>query len=322
MEIKVENLLPSNFREYLKNSLLDSLTYKHPYIPTKFLYTPSGSEFFKKFTELNNNHSAQLEKNVLDNFSDLESMLSKSFIIVELGAGDFDRTLNIVTKAMGNKNYHFWAIDVSPEPTLSTLKLLQKNSNCFCKLILADYELNDIYLHLSREIENIHILWFGNTCVNVLPDKLKNILKKILPISGINRTLTIGINLSTPSDEKCDNLLYNDSMGYFSEFRKSSLQLIEKELHVIIPWNELTWITRFSNRQNAYISTFRSRIKWSIKIDSTIIDFLSNEEIIVGYSHAYSFTTFKHLVSECGWEILQMKSDDSNGYCIIILKPI
>lgn len=322
--IIVENYLPLNFKSYLKETVSRSLASKVMHIPTKFLYTERGSKLFQKFTELNNNHSSQLEKEVIGNFSEFDVALQTSNILVELGAGSFERTLNIVSKVKANKEYHFWAVDFSIEPALTTIKKLHYlNNKCICKLILADYELPLLNSLIGPQIENVNILWLGNSCVNIFPEMLESIFKELKARNGIDRTLSIGINLSRPSSQLCEELLYSDKQGFFAEFRKSSLQLLEEELDLNIPWHSLSWKTYYREDINAYVSVFSSDQDWTLTIGAkNSFEIRKYTEVVVGYSHTYTLNELNVIIKNSGWHIHKMSKDERTGYAILILKSL
>jgi L-histidine N-alpha-methyltransferase len=322
--ITVHDHLPADFTSYVKETIATSLYSPIPHIPTRLLYTEEGSALFKQFTESNKQHSSQLEKTVMESFPAFDRVLQASDVLVELGAGSFERTLRVITKIKPNAAYAFWAVDCALEPAFTALKKLHRlNNNCSCRLLLADYELPVLKTLIGPAIGNMTILWLGNSCVNVFPAQLESILENVQPQKNVDRTLAIGINLAAPSNERCEQLLYHDKQGLFAAFRMSSLKLLEKELNVTIPWQQLRWKTYYRESIHAYVSAFASNAEWEMPIDANNrFVFKKDAEIIVGYSHAYTFEELNAVIKRSGWYIQAQQKDEQSGYAILLLKPI
>lgn len=288
--------------------VLQGLTAKNKYLPSKYFYDANGSKIFQEIMHMPEYYLTDSEFEILS----LQSKqivntieFEQPFNIIELGAGDGFKTFKLLEYLVNHEiDFNYVPIDISREAidTLSE-KLLKRLPNLSIQAKLGDYfkSLND----LKKSDTPSLLLFLGSNIGNYVDDKADELL------TLFNNNMKSGDKLLIGFDLKKNPLViqkaYLDDGGITKKFNLNLLLRINRELDADFKIDDFDFYSYYNpNTGNvkSYIVSLRNQVV-HIKKLKTFIKFRYDELIWTELSRKYTLDEIEELAQKNKFNIDQ-----------------
>jgi L-histidine N-alpha-methyltransferase len=118
-------LHPEELQQALANDVREGLSAKPKVLPPKWFYDAQGSELFDKITRLPEYYPTEAERSILAEYAGLIADLSDADTLVELGAGNADKTRVLLDALRSHGSLERYVpFDVSESALVSASKMI------------------------------------------------------------------------------------------------------------------------------------------------------------------------------------------------------
>ena len=306
----------------LAEDVLAGLSQQPKTLPSKWFYDDYGSELFEEITNLPEYYVTRREEEILlENAAEI-ARLSRATELVELGAGNSEKTRALLdamsAPGNGSRLERFVLFDVSEDPVRQTAKTLRKQyPELEIEGIVGDFD------HHLDEIDHSHRCLFillGGTIGNLNTSERKNFLTNVASTMKADDTFLLGTDLVKSSDRL--HAAYNDSQGVTARFNLNILNVINQDLdanfdltqfqHVAV-WNaENSWIEmrlKSLSRQKVLIG----------QLDEEIV-FEEGEEMRTEISTKFLTEQVVSELNQAGLEVLKYWTDSKQDFQLTLGK--
>lgn len=212
-------------------SVIEGLSSKKKRLSSRYFYDDEGSRIFKNIMQMPEYYLTDSEFEILEEQSEKIHQLidfNVPFSIVELGAGDGQKTIQLLKYLSDNEvDFEYTPIDISAE----ALEMLSANIT----ESLPDLAINPMvgdYFHMLSELKSeekpMVVLFLGSNIGNFPLSNAQQFLKQIAKSMNEGDKLILGVDL-----QKNPNTIkkaYDDDSGYTRAFNMNLLQRINREL--------------------------------------------------------------------------------------------
>jgi len=321
-KIKNKKVVFSDFLQKIDDidfvkEIIDGLSSKQKYIPSKFFYDTRGSGLFDEITKLDEYYPTRTEKSILKTIASHIVLKIKDKDIVELGSGDGSK-MQILINAVPRdflENIQYFPVDYSME---SIEKTSEKLSDDFPELkihgVIADF-LSQIDMIPRRSTRLF--CFFGSTLGNLTTVMAWEFIKDIRASMQKNDEFLLGIDMV--KEKKVMEKAYNDSRHITSAFNKNILNVS----------NEIAG-TNFNTDNFEHLAFFNeseSRIEMHLKAKKKLrisSIYLSNditiekgETIHTENSHKYTPEFINNLAEICNFKVLDVYTDKNKWFSVV-----
>jgi L-histidine N-alpha-methyltransferase len=201
---------------------------EHPRsLPAKWLYDERGGVLFGQITQLPEYYPTRAEARILREVEADLPLLAPARTIVELGAGDSPKTLQLVSAcAQRGSLERFVAFDIDEESLRRcTTRVASTVPDIDVSGVLADM-VHD--LHLLPDGEQVLVALLGSTIGNFLPAQRHAFYRDVAARLRAGSWMLVGYDLV--KDPAVIEAAYNDSAGVTSQFTHNILTMLNREL--------------------------------------------------------------------------------------------
>ncbi len=293
------------------------LTSKNKFLPSKYFYDTKGSEIFIEIMNMPEYYLTNAEHEIfknqaLDLLKAFDIQEDEYFELIELGAGDGSKTIELLKALNGNFKFDYKPIDISS----GALNQLKKNIQDELPNLKIDLEQGDFFEKLyelqSNKTKKI-VLFLGSTLGNMedtlardfLAEISKNLNKKDLLLIGLDQIKEKGIVYPA----------YNDPNGITSSFNLNLLERINKEFRANFDLKYFEHRPEYSEKTGIAKSFLKSMKNQCVKIEDLdlTITFEKEEQIFMEISRKYNDPILKDLIENSDFRI-KHKFQDSKKY--------
>lgn len=303
--------------------VLAGLSAEHKYLSSKYFYDDNGSRIFQEIMNMPEYYLTDAEFEILSMQSQqiFETLqFSKSFNIIELGAGDGFKTFKLLEYLVNSKvNFKYIPIDISQE----AIDILTANLKERLPDLNVEPKVGDYFEILKSNKESDYqslLLFLGSNVGNYEEDKAEELL------SLFNRSMKKGDKLLIGIDLKKNPIVihnaYYDKHGITKRFNLNLLLRINRELGADFKIDDFDFYCHYNpdtGEVKSYIVSLRRQSVYIKKLDKTV-NFDYNELIWTELSKKYSiqdietlaiasnfkvnrnFLDCKHLFADSLWE--------------------
>ncbi len=320
--MKNKKVIFSNFLQKIDNNdfvkeIIDGLSSKQKYIPSKFFYDKKGSGLFDEITKLDEYYPTRTEKSILKNIAPqiAGNLINKD--IVELGNGDGSKMHILLSAAREDvlKSILYLPVDYSQAYIKKTTGVFE---NDFPEIkihgIVADF-LSQIDM-IPRRSTRLYC-FFGSTLGNFTSEQAEKFIKNIRACMQKGDEFLLGIDMV--KDKSILERTYNDSQQVTSEFNKNILRVANKIAETNFNINDFEHL--------AYFNEAESRIEMHLKANKELkitsphisgnIIINKGETIHTENSHKYSTGYIKNLAESCNFKILDVYTDEKKWFSVV-----
>lgn len=304
--------------EQFKKDVLKGLSNSPKTLPSKYFYDKKGDALFQQIMNMPEYYLTNAEFEV---FSQKTSALIKalglkkdqSFELIELGAGDGTKTIELLKKLLAEKyNFDYLPVDISKNALLGLKEKLNKELPTLnVKTMQGDYF--EVLASIKKTKKPKVILFLGSNIGNMLDDLAKLFIltlgANILP----NDKLLLGVDLVKPVEVVLP--AYNDKQGITKAFNLNLLDRMNKELGADFVVEQFEHCPEYTVEEGIAKSFLKSKTKQIVEIKALnkSFTFEAGEKIQTEISRKYNDEILKNIIQDSDFE-LKEKLTDSKGY--------
>lgn len=286
-------------------------------IDSKYFYDKKGDELFVRIMAMPEYYLTAAEMDIFKNktgelISSLEINKNEYFEIIELGAGDGTKTIELL-KALKKENYRFGYIPV--DISQNALNGLQ----AMLKVNLPDVEINirqgdyfNILGQLKSRATRKIILFLGSNIGNLTDEQAGVFIYQLGANLKAGDKMLLGVDL-----KKEKNIVlpaYDDAQGITKAFNLNLLDRINRELEADFDLEQFNHLASYEEDEGIARSYIQSKIKQVVTINALhmTFNFEAGETIHTEVSRKYDDAIMTEILRKTDFTI-EAKITDSKG---------
>lgn len=283
---------------------------------SKYFYDEIGDALFVKIMNMPEYYLTNCEyeiftqqaKDIINAFE----LNGKPLDLIELGAGDGTKTVELLKELDGKADFTYMPIDISQNALdLLSARLAKEVPNVRVKPLQGDYfsVLGDIQSGNNCKV----ILFLGSNIGNMLDHNARRFIKQLSNRMSPKDKLLLGVDL-----KKDANIIlpaYNDAQGITKAFNLNLLTRINNELGGNFDISKFDHRPRYNEEAGmaeSYIVSLEAQ-DVSIEATSKTYHFEADEKIHMEISRKYDKDTVNDIIKETGL-FIKKRFTDSKGY--------
>jgi len=289
-------------------------------LPAWLLYDSRGSELFAEICRQPEYTLTATELALLRRHADaLCADCSPGTLVVEFGAGSVEK-VGPLLQALDAPAY--LAVDISTSALQAVgRRLLAAHPSVPMLGLCADYgTLPDLPLPADWGIRPRLGFFPGSSLGNFDPTEACRFLAGLRPLLGTRGQLLIGID--QPRDPADLEAAYDDRAGVSAAFALNVLHRLRRELGAEVDPDRFryraSWEADRSRVAMALVSSGCQRLR----LAGQEVVFEDGEPLITEYSYKYAPAAFLELAARAGWQGIDRRCDDADGFSVHRLQPL
>jgi len=310
----METIFESN--ETLAIEILEGLSVKQKYLPSKLFYDEYGSHLFDQICDLDEYYLTRTELSILNNnIDEIVNVFRPNTLLIEFGSGSSIKTKSLLDKLNSLSGYI--PIDISEEYLYKSAERLKESyPNLAVYPLAADYTKPIDIPKIKDKVERKITFFPGSTIGNFTKNEAKDFLKIIAEECGKGGGLIIGFDLV--KEREVLLAAYNDAEGITAKFNLNLLRRLNREFYADFDLSAFEHIAVF-NEEDSRIEMHLASLKdQSVRVGGEEFTFLQGETILTEYSHKYTLGGFKELAEDY-FTFEKYWTDENNYFCIAYL---
>lgn len=290
-------------------------------LPSRYFYDARGDELFVQIMNSTEYYLTNAEHEILQNqTAELVSRFqieNEPFLLVELGAGDGTKTLDLLRYLSGSA-FSYMPIDIS-ENALTNLKKRINNELPEVDVKPQQGE----YFSVLNKLHDIHqkmvILFLGSNLGNMLDDRAHQFIEQLAKSMNSGDFLVLGLDLIKDPDIIAP--AYNDAKGITSAFNMNLLKRINRELGGNFDLAAFAHYPEYDDKQGIAFSYLKSLKKQTVYVGAIEknFHFEKGELIHTEISRKYNDTIVQKIIAHTRLEIKQKFTDSQNYFADYLL---
>lgn len=306
-----------------KNDVHEGLSSKPKRLLSKYFYDETGDKLFVKIMNMPEYYLTDSEfeiftqqaEQIINTFNVDEEALE----LIELGAGDGTKTIELLKKLEGREDFTYMPIDIS-QHALDGLKnrLAQEVPGIKVTPLQGDYfgVLSKIKQHTARKV----ILFLGSNIGNMLDVNAHRFIKELADKMDPGDKLLMGVDL-----KKDPNIIlpaYNDAAGITKAFNLNLLTRINNELGGNFNIDQFDHKPVYNEEKGQAESYIVSTTDQHVSIEATgaTYHFDKGEAIHMEISRKYDRDTINKLIDKTGLFIKEVFTDSKQYFSDFLLE--
>lgn len=305
--------------------VLAGLSATPKYLSSKYFYDDEGSRLFQEIMKLPEYYLTGCEREIFE--TQTEAILqafndSRTFDLIELGAGDGTKTAVLVRHFLGRgADISYSPIDISQ---VALDALAAKFNAEFPMLKIAAR--NGDYFKILGELKNIHgrrkvLMFLGSNIGNFPYDRSIAFFRSMRELLNDDDRLFIGFDLQ--KDPHVIAAAYDDAAGVTARFNLNLLTRINRELGGNFDIDRFAHYANYRPIEGSARSYLISREKQTVHIAALGRDFEFTqwEPVFMEISQKYSLSMIAALAAESEFEIVHNFFDSRRYFCDSLWRP-
>ena len=293
-------------------------------LSSKYFYDEKGSALFSKIMKLPEYYLTNAEFEIFENkASEIINLLGitnqKSFDLIELGAGDGYKTMELL-KALDTLcfQYQYSPIDISAK----ALNQIEENIKQQFPNKKICPKLGD-YFHILHDLKPSPlpkvVLFLGSNIGNMENVEANSFLTHLSENLSKDDKLILGVDLKKSKDIVLP--AYNDSQGVTSEFNLNLLSRINSELDADFNTDLFEHTPMYDEEEGVAKSAIKSIVNQEVEIKSLDmkVAFRKEEQIHTEISRKYDDATIQNICLNTGLKIVGRITDSQNYFADYII---
>ena len=286
-------------------------------LPPKWFYDERGSELFEQITRLPEYYPTEAEREILLRHAGDVVELSGADHVVELGAGNSDKTRAILDAfdAAGSLD-DISVLDVSGDfLAKSAEQLAGAYPSARVHAVVGDFE---HHLGMIPATGTRVVLFLGGTVGNLDPAQRKDFLGSIAEMLQPGDAFLLGTDLVKDIDRL--ELAYDDPAGVTAQFNLNMLNVLNRELDGDFDLDRFEH-SSFFDTQNEWIDIgVRSTVAQTVRIGALDmeVDFEQGEVMRTEISAKFTPEGIARELSDAGLGLRQLWTDQDGDYAVTL----
>lgn len=308
--------------EHFKRDVDEGLSAPQKSLPSKYFYDARGSELFVEIMNSKEYYLTDAEHEILrEQTQDVISAFGVNgdyFELVELGAGDGTKTLELLREMEGVQKFDYMPIDISKD----ALNQLKDRLKVEVPGVHVKPQ-HGMYFTVLEEIRQINkpmiILFLGSNLGNMLDDRANDFIKHLAHAMNPGDMLLLGVDLK--KSKRIVLPAYNDGKGVTSAFNLNILRRINRELNADFNLDAFVHDPSYDEKEGIAYSYLKSLTDQEVTIRdlNKTIRFKKDERIHTEISRKYDDATVSAVIKETGLVIKTVFTDARNYFADYLL---
>ena len=292
--LKLKKFEPES--EDILGEITEGLSRPQKELPSKLFYDQRGSSLFEEITKLEEYYPTRTEVSIMNgNIGQISDTLGEGCLLIELGSGS-SRKIRLLLENLKNPAGYV-PIDISEEHLLESAKTLANDyPGLRIMPVYADYTKSFNVPPFNFPYSKIVVYYPGSTIGNFKPGEARGFLKRISRIAGPGSGLLIGVDLV--KDHDILHKAYNDRRGVTAEFNLNMLRRINREVGAdfdLDMWEHSAFYNPGEKRIEMHLESKGDQL---VQVDGMEVRIEKGESILTEYSHKYTLSSFREIVSD------------------------
>ncbi len=301
----------SDFRD----DVLEGLRADPKALAPKYFYDKRGSELFERITELDEYYPTRTEIGILEKQAEhIADLLGENCLLIEYGSGASLKIRILLDALEGGHRYV--AIDISREHLIESVeRLADEYPRLDAYAVCADYtQPFELPAEALQDAGRRAIFFPGSTIGNFSPSEAARFLRLTADEVGPGGSLLIGVDLK--KDRHILEAAYDDEQGVTAEFNLNLLRRTNRELGAdfdLAEFRHRAIYNEVEGRVEMHLESLRDQ---QVRIGEERFRFRQGETIHTENSYKFSVREFQDLASRCGFEPLEVWTDDQGLFSL------
>jgi len=305
-----------------KEDILSGLQKEQKALPSRYFYDKKGDALFQQIMYMESYYLPGCEREIIADKSDaIGSLLKKqrqNWNIVELGAGDGTKTLELLKKLLENKlEISYTALDISPNILKENRKNIEQAlPNLPINTVTGNYF--ETCHSILKEQKNNLILFLGSNIGNYNAERTKSFFQWLK--EGMQPEDLILIAFDLKKNPHTILKAYNDDDGITKAFNLNLLTRINRELEGnfdTAAFDHYPYYDPISGNCYSFIVSLK---KQEVIIAGEVIPFKKHEVIHTEISKKYNLSEIENLCAENGFLVEEHFLDAKEYYSLSLLR--
>ncbi len=308
----------------LAEDVLSGLSRQPKAIPSKWFYDDRGSELFEEITSLPEYYVTRKEEEILLQRSPEIAQLSKAAELIELGAGNSEKTRALLDALSvpnnGSRLERFVLFDVSEDAVRQTAAALTTQyPQLAIEGIVGDFD------HHLDEIDHSYrclFIFLGGTIGNLNPAEREDFLTDVASSMKPGDTFLLGTDLVKSPEHL--HAAYNDAQGITADFNLNILKVINRELDANFKLDQFQHVA-FWDAENSWIEMrLKSLCDQEVLIGSLNLDvsFGTGEEMRTEISTKFLSDQVASELNQAGLKVLKRWTDSERFFQLTLAQAV
>ena len=305
--------------EFLKD-VQEGLTSNPKHLSSKYFYDEKGDDIFVKIMNMPEYYLTDCEFEI---FSEQSGAIisgfnmNEAFDLIELGAGDGTKTIELLKELDGNFDFVYRPVDISSH----ALTGLENRLNRELPNVKVKTERGEYFGVLERLKSNSKpkvILFLGSNIGNLEDDQAKRFLSLLSESLNTGDKLLIGIDLI----KKKSIVLpaYNDRQGFTRAFNLNLLTRINRELDGNIQVDNFKHVASYTQEEGIARSHIESTCDQEFTVSGNLFTLVKGEQIKTEISRKYNDEIMLDILGNSDFQIIQKFVDHKKYFADYLLE--
>ncbi|MEM7775681.1 MAG: L-histidine N(alpha)-methyltransferase [Pseudomonadota bacterium] len=306
-------------RAAFRDDVLNGLSAKQKFIPSRWLYDDRGSELFEEITTLPEYYPTRTEAAILTNSApEIAAFCGEDAVIIEYGAGASVKTEILLNSLTAPRLYV--PMDIAGDfLEFAAARLRKRFPTLAVQPVVADFT-TDFDLPDGLPKENPRIGFFpgstiGNLDITEAASFLRRVARHVSAPGAKQGRALIGIDLKKSTDVLIP--AYDDAAGVTAAFNRNLLTRINRELGGTFELALFRHEARWNAQASAIEMHLVSQDAHVVSVSGTRFSFDRGETIHTESSRKYSVEGFSQIAMEAGWTTDKVWSDALDHFALI-----
>ncbi len=309
--------------EQFKKDVDEGLSAPQKSLPSKYFYDARGSELFVEIMNAPEYYLTNAEHEIFkEQTREIISAFGVNgeyFELVELGAGDGTKTLELLREMEGKQNFDFMPIDISEDALLQ----LKERLNEEVPGVHVKPQ-HGMYFTVLEKIKMINkpmiVLFLGSNRGNMLDDRANEFLRQLAHAMNPGDLLFLGVDLKKSKDVVLP--AYNDAKGVTKEFNLNLLRRINRELDADFDLKAFDHSPCYNEEEGIAYSFLESTKNQEVTIRSLNkkFTFQAGEKIHTEISRKYDAQAISRVIEGTGLSVKKVFTDSKNYFADYLLE--
>ncbi len=301
----------------LRHDVRDGLGATPKSLPPKWFYDEAGSELFEKITRLAEYYPTEAEREILVRHADDVVELSGANHVVELGAGNSDKTRAVLDAfERAGRLDHITVLDVSGDfLERSARDLASTYPSAHIHAVIGDFQAH--LAELPTEGTRL-VVFLGGTIGNLEPADRKDFLGAMASALRPGDTFLLGTDLVKDVDRM--ELAYDDPAGVTAAFNLNILNVINRELAADFDPDNFEHSSRFDADEEWMDLGLRSLVDQTVTIGDLGMEVVFEEGEVMRTEISAKFRPegIARELHDAGFELRQLWTDLAGDFAVTL----
>ena len=299
--------------------VMEGLSKEKKTLSSKYFYDEIGDGISQEIMAMPSYYLTNSEQEILENQSEeiLKLIPDTGFSVLELGAGDGQKTKHFLKASTLNKAVTYRPVDISA----NVLEINKENVSSFVPDLKIRPICDDYFRALSLPdtlLDRRLVLFMGSNIGNYTKKEAVDFLIRVTSEMLSGDYLLIGIDLKKDPSVILD--AYDDPEGITARFNMNLLRRINKELEANFDTTKFKHYASYNPANGECASFVISLENQEVRIGDKEFSFTKGEEIHMEISMKYSLQEIRELAVSIGLQICETFQDEKGFYSLSLMK--